>query len=273
MWRAATSRSATSTSGYNALREAEANLRAAQAALQAARLNLDYTQVRAPITGRVGRLEVTVGNLVAAGAGAPVLTTLVSVDPIYAGFDADERIVLDALATPAGRAGSRAISTASRCRWRPRRARQRRFTGQLQLVDNQVDAASGTVRVRAVFDNPDGTLMPGQFARLRMGQARAEPALLINERAVGTDQNKKFVIVVGDDNKAAYREVHARRRGRRPARRDQRAGGRRADRRQRPAARPPGRAWSRRSRCRWPTAPSCATSRARRNADCARPDD
>jgi multidrug efflux system membrane fusion protein len=79
--------------------------------------------------------------------------------------------------------------------------------GRLQLIDNQVNARSGTVRVRAVFDNKDGSLIPGQFAKLRMGQAKTEPALLISERAVGTDQSKKFVMVVGGDNKAAYREV------------------------------------------------------------------
>jgi multidrug efflux system membrane fusion protein len=79
--------------------------------------------------------------------------------------------------------------------------------GHLQLVDNQVNAKSGTVRVRAVFDNHDGSLMPGQFAQLRLGRAATTPALLINERAVGTDQSKKYVMVVGDDNKAAYREV------------------------------------------------------------------
>ena len=79
--------------------------------------------------------------------------------------------------------------------------------GRLQLIDNQVDAKSGTVRVRAVFDNEDGSLIPGQFARIRMGQARNTQALLINERAVGTDQNKKFVMVVGEGNKAEYREV------------------------------------------------------------------
>ena len=97
------------------------------------------------------------------------------------------------------------------------------FEGRLQLIDNQVDARSGTVRVRAVFDNADGSLMPGQFARLRMGQAKTEPALLVNERAIGTDQNKKFVMVVGADNKAEYREVTLGAVRRRPARRDQRA--------------------------------------------------
>ena len=79
--------------------------------------------------------------------------------------------------------------------------------GYLQLIDNQVDAASGTVRVRAVFDNPDGRLMPGQFVRLRMAQPRSGSCLAVSERAIGTDQDKKFVMVVDSDNKAAYREV------------------------------------------------------------------
>jgi multidrug efflux system membrane fusion protein len=77
----------------------------------------------------------------------------------------------------------------------------------MQLIDNQVDSRSGTVRVRAQFDNTDGRLMPGQFARLSMGQPKTEPALTVNERAVGTDQNKRFVFVVSGDNKAEYREV------------------------------------------------------------------
>ncbi|MFG3756773.1 efflux RND transporter periplasmic adaptor subunit, partial [Klebsiella pneumoniae] len=81
------------------------------------------------------------------------------------------------------------------------------FAGHLQLIDNQVDARSGTVRVRAVFDNADGKLMPGQFARVRMGHAESQQALVISERAIGTDQDKKFVMVIGADNKANYREV------------------------------------------------------------------
>ncbi|WP_295638754.1 efflux RND transporter periplasmic adaptor subunit [uncultured Methylibium sp.] len=192
----------------NAQREAEANLRAAQAALQSARLSLAYTQVRAPVAGRVGRLEVTVGNLVAAGPGAPVLTTLVSVSPIYASFDADEQVVARAL-KGLGQGGASARQQIERIPVQMGTAAtaDTPLEGRLQLVDNQVDAKSGTVRVRAVFDNKDGTLMPGQFAKLRMGQARSAQALLINERAVGTDQSKKFVLVVGADNKLAYREV------------------------------------------------------------------
>lgn len=191
----------------NVYREAEANLRAAKAALESARLNLEYTQVRAPVSGRVGRLEITVGNLIAAGPSAPVLTTIVSVDPIYASFNADETIVARSLSAlgPEARAAAEvgqipvAISNISTDgAWLP---------GRLQLIDNQVDATSGTVRVRAVFDNPDGRLIPGQFARIRMAQPKSAPVLAISERAIGTDQSKRFVLVVGDDNKAAYREV------------------------------------------------------------------
>ncbi len=183
----------------NAQQEADANLRAAEAALQSASLNLGYTQVRAPVSGRVGRLEITVGNLVAAGPGAPVLTTLVSVNPIYASFDADEQVVARALKDPQ-RLHDIPVEIETATSSAPLR-------GRLQLVDNQVSAKSGTVRVRAVFDNKDGSLIPGQFAKIRMGSASTVPALLITERAVGTDQSKKFVMVVGEDNKAVYREV------------------------------------------------------------------
>jgi len=189
----------------NAEREAQANLRAAQAALQSARLNLGYTQVRAPVAGRVGKLEITTGNLVAAGPGAPVLTTLVSLNPIYASFDADEQVVVRALRDAGGTGRTKLqgipveMSTAT--------LGDNVLRGKLQLIDNQVNARSGTVRVRAVFDNADGSLIPGQYANLRLGQSHPSRALLINERAVGTDQSKKYVMVVGADNKAAYREV------------------------------------------------------------------
>jgi multidrug efflux system membrane fusion protein len=182
----------------NGEQEADAALRAAQAALRSARLNLAYTEVRAPVAGRVGKLEITVGNLVAAGPAAPVLTTLVSVNPIYASFDADEHVVLRALHD-----GAREIPVEAETVTDGSRLLQ----GRLQLIDNQVNTKSGTVRVRAVFDNKDGSLMPGQYVTLRMGRAKPESAVLVTERAVGTDQNKRFVLVIGDDSKAAYREV------------------------------------------------------------------
>lgn len=190
----------------SAYREAEAALRAAQAALQSAKLNLDFTEIKAPVAGRVGKLEITIGNLVAAGPGAPVLTTLVSVDPIYASFSADESVVMRALKALAD-GNTRGQVERIPVEMTTATSNGATFKGHLQLIDNQVDARSGTVRVRAVFDNTDGYLMPGQFARLRMGQAETAPQLLVSERAVGTDQNKKFVMVVDADSKATYREV------------------------------------------------------------------
>ena len=196
----------------NELRAAEANQRAMQASLDTARLNLGYTEVRAPIDGRVGRIEVTAGNLVPAGPTAPVLTTLVSVNPIYASFEADEQSLARALASLPGSGsggGGDLVEQIGRIpvQMGTLATPGTPFQGRLQLVDNVVDARSGTVRVRAVFDNPDGRLMPGQFARLRLGLARTEPALAVNEGAVGTDQDRRFVMVVGDDNTVAYRQV------------------------------------------------------------------
>ncbi len=191
----------------NEARAAEANLQSTQAELTTARLNLGYTEVRAPIDGRAGRIEVTAGNLVPAGPTAPVLTTLVSVDPIYASFEADEQSLARAIATLPG--GGDLVQQIDRIpvRMGTLGAGGTPLQGRLQLVDNVVDARSGTIRLRAAFDNPDGKLRPGQFARLRLGSARTEPALAIDERAIGTDQDRRFVMVVGDGNVAAYRQV------------------------------------------------------------------
>ncbi len=191
----------------NNYKEAQANLKAAQAAVQTARLNLGYTEVRAPISGRVGRLEVTTGNLVAAGPTSPVLTTIVSVDPIYVSFDADENAVAHALATLGS--GDAALEKIDQIPVEIVTATsgEQPVRGHLQLVNNEIEAATGTLRLRGTFENADGRLKPGQFARVRMGKAKTEPALVVNERAIGTDQDKKYVFVVGDDSKAVYREV------------------------------------------------------------------
>ncbi len=196
-------------SRLNAHAEAKAALDVAKAALDRARLDQDYTEVRAPVSGRVGKAEVTVGNLVSTGAGAPVLTTLVSVDPIYAAFDADEEGVMEALsalrrAVPTGPLPVERIPVRMTV---PGLEDAAAVTGHVQMIDNTVNASSGTVRVRAVFDNPDGLLMPGQFARLSMGRPEAERMLLVSDRAVGTDQDKKYVMVVDPENRADYRAV------------------------------------------------------------------
>jgi multidrug efflux system membrane fusion protein len=191
----------------NDYREAQAALRAAEAQLKTATLNLGYTEIRAPVSGRVGKALITEGNLVAAGAGAPVLTTLVSVDPIYASFDVDEKIVMQALHDLKS-SGDGALDVGRiPVEMEGAVAGAETVHGQLQMIDNVVDAASGTIRVRAVFPNPDGLLIPGQFARLRMGQASTSPLLLITERAVANDQDRRYVLVVDAENKAQYREV------------------------------------------------------------------
>lgn len=186
----------------NAAREAQAALRGAQAALETARLNLGYTRITAPVAGRVSRAEITVGNLVAGSANAPVLTTLVSVSPIYASFEADEQSFLKYAAN--GSAGnSRQLPVHLGLANEEGYPRQ----GRVQSVDNRLDPRAGTIRVRAVFDNADGKLTPGLYARIRLGGTAPHRAILVNERVVGTDQGKKFVLVVGEGNKVAYREV------------------------------------------------------------------
>ncbi|HEV7435667.1 MAG TPA: efflux RND transporter periplasmic adaptor subunit [Pseudorhizobium sp.] len=190
----------------SAQREAQAATQSAEAALKIAQLNLDYTELKAPIAGRVGKLEITEGNLVGAGDAAQVLTTLVSVDPIYASFNANEELVAQILSElPAQKDGVRAldkvpVEISTLAQGEPTR-------GRLQLIDNEVSATSGTIRLRAVFDNPDGDLIPGQFVRVRLGQPRPQEHLLVSESAVGSDQDKKFVLVVDQSNTVAYRPV------------------------------------------------------------------
>lgn len=188
----------------NAYREAEADLKATDAAVQTARLNLQYTEITAPVAGRVSRAEITVGNLVTTGPTAPVLTTVVSVSPMYVSFEVDEPTYIRYAATGAvGNSGVNRIPVAMGLSSEEGYPRQ----GHVQAFDNRIDNGSGTIRVRAVFDNANGTLTPGMFARVRTGDANAKNALLIDDRAVGTDQDKKYVMVVGADNKATYRPV------------------------------------------------------------------
>ncbi|MCV3738810.1 efflux RND transporter periplasmic adaptor subunit [Rhizobium sp. TRM96647] len=187
--------------------EALANLQAAEAALTTARLDLGYTEIRAPISGRVGKLEITAGNLVAAGSVSPALTTLVSSGPIYASFNANEELVARTLAElPGTEAGLAAIDQVP-VEIGTLGDEGTPLVGKLQLIDNEVDAQSGTIRVRAVFDNPGNRLIPGQFVRIRLGEPKAEDRLMVSERAVGTDQDKKFVFVVDDGNTVTYRQV------------------------------------------------------------------
>ena len=182
------------------LKELAANARAAQAAYDGARLNMEYTQVRAPIDGRVGKAEITVGNLVDNSA---VLTSLVSNNEIYAEFDGDEE-TYQRVGGPGQRGAPVAVKIGL--------SHETGFphVGKLEFVDNQLNEKTGSVRMRAIFDNKDNALAPGLFARVRVDagkDGKSSNALLVDERAVGTDQNRKFVYVVGAGNKAEYRAV------------------------------------------------------------------
>ncbi|MCM2449309.1 efflux RND transporter periplasmic adaptor subunit [Agrobacterium vitis] len=191
----------------NSFTQAQAAMGTARAQLQSAQLELDYTQVRAPVSGRVGKLEVTAGNLVASGSSSSVLTTLVSVDPIYASFNVSEQLVAKALSQLPQTGAALADIDRIPVEIGTLADDGTPIKGKLQLINNQVDAASGTIGVRAVFDNPGGRLIPGQFVRVRMGQPVPENKSLVSERAIGTDQDKKFVFVVDADNKVNYRQI------------------------------------------------------------------
>ncbi|MCF1445764.1 efflux RND transporter periplasmic adaptor subunit [Agrobacterium vitis] len=191
----------------NSFTQAQAAMGTARAQLQSAQLELDYTQVRAPVSGRVGKLEVTAGNLVASGSSSSVLTTLVSVDPIYASFNVSEQLVAKALSQLPQTGAALADIDRIPVEIGTLADDGTPIKGKLQLINNQVDAASGTIGVRAVFDNPGGRLIPGQFVRVRVGQPVPENKILVSERAIGTDQDKKFVFVVDGDNKVNYRQI------------------------------------------------------------------
>lgn len=183
-------------------RETSANVRGAQAQLETARLNLAYTRITAPVTGRVSRAEITVGNLVAPGATSPALTTVVSVSPVYASFEIDEQSYLRYTAPGAGggQANLPVYLGLANEEGNP-------HEGKIQSVDNRLDPRSGTIRVRAVFQNEDGRLLPGLYAKVKLGGGAPHAAVLVNDRAVGTDQGKKFVLVLDNANKLVYREV------------------------------------------------------------------
>lgn len=186
-----------------AAQSAQATLAAANAALAAARLNLGFTDVRAPIDGRVSNAHITPGNLV---TSADVLTSVVSVNPVYVYFDADEHtwLKLDHL-----RAKAPAQDRSMRMAVAMGLADEQGYphTGRLDFVDNQMHSDSGTMRLRAVFDNPHGLLTPGLYAHVRLQAGRPEPRILINDRAVGTDLGNQFVYVLGKQDKVQYRRI------------------------------------------------------------------
>lgn len=177
------------------LETANAAVQQAEAALRTARLNLDYTAVRAPLAGRVSRIDVTLGNLV---NDQRVLTTLVASGRVHAYFDVSEQVFLRLRKAPEVQREVR-MGLADEAGL-PRK-------GVVDFIDNRLNPQSATIRLRASFDNGDGLLLPGLFARVRVNASAPRPVVLTPDRAVGTDQNRKFVWVVGADNLPQPRPV------------------------------------------------------------------
>src|SRR5690606_19249640 len=184
-----------------------AQVMAAQAALDAARLNLEFTKVRAPIDGRAGRAMVTAGNLVTAGDAASVLTTLVSLDTVHVYFDADESTFLRY--AQMARDGERPSERDQALPVKVGLSGEEGFPheGKVDFLDNQITRSTGTIRVRALLDNASRQFTPGLFARVRLLGSGQFQAVLVDDRAVLTDQDRKYVYVLDKDNKAQRRDV------------------------------------------------------------------
>ena len=188
----------------NTFRVNTAAVKAAEAELKQSQLDLEHAHVKAPISGRASRAELTVGNLVAPGANAPLLTSIVSNDTIYADFDVDEQTYMASIRAHAtGRDAERKIPV----RLTVQDDKGHAYQGTIYSFDNRIDVTSGTIRARAKFDNADGALVPGMFVSVALADGVSSQELLVPERAISADQSKKFVYVVGPGDKVAYREV------------------------------------------------------------------
>jgi RND family efflux transporter MFP subunit len=197
----------TKTKTYNS---AMAAVKSAGAVLDSAKLNLEFTEIRSPIDGRTSRATVTAGNLISggvSGAGATSLTTVVSQDPLYCYVDVDERSILKYIQLR--REGKRESALDKPIPAEMALAGETGYphTGFTDFVDNKIDPTTGTLRLRGVFPNPDRTLGPGFFARMRIPGSGKYPALLIPDRALGADQAQKFVYVVNAEKKVEFRPV------------------------------------------------------------------
>ncbi len=186
---------------------AQATVEQAQADVNAAKLNVEFTQVRAPISGLISRKNVTEGNLINGGTGGTLLTTIVSLDPIYCYFEADEQSYLRYTnleqegMKPDSRTGENpAYMELSNETGYPHK-------GYIDFIDNRLDPNTGTIRGRGVFPNPGNTLTPGLFARMKITGSGQYKAVLVPDEAVGSDQSQKFVLVVNPEDTVEYRQV------------------------------------------------------------------
>ncbi|PKR47327.1 efflux RND transporter periplasmic adaptor subunit [Thalassospira povalilytica] len=186
----------------NAHRVAQSQVTRAKANLELAEIELDHAFVKAPISGRVSRVELTVGNQVNAGPNAPVLTTIVSTGKIYADFDLDEQTFFASIGDD-----GKIDEAAHNIPVNMTLSNGRQVSGYVHSFDNRIDARTGTIRTRALFDNLDGNLLPGTFAALQVGTLAKQDVIMVSPEAISTDQDRKFVYVVEPDNTVAYRQV------------------------------------------------------------------
>jgi RND family efflux transporter MFP subunit len=191
---------------------AEAQLQAAGAAVRDCELNLEFTSITAPIPGRISRARITTGNLIQAGSGgSSVLTTIVSTNPIYVYFDIDERTLLLSrqMARDENKNPQDDHIKDLKIPVEIGLANEQGFPhqGTMDFVENKVDSSTGTIRIRAVFENSTRFLTPGLFVRVRVPASDYKQALLVAESAIGTDRDKKFLLVVDKDDVAQYHQV------------------------------------------------------------------
>jgi len=189
-------------------RQTEEAVKSARAAVEAEQLNVEFTQVKAPISGRISREFVTVGNLINGGsADSTLLTRIVSLDPIYCYFDVDERSYLKY--SRLWQNGTHGASRTAKITVDLGLADETEFPhhGQLDFIDNRLDPNTGTMTGRAIFPNADQRLIPGLFARLRLPGSQQYEAILLPDEAIGTDQTQRFAFVVNEQNTVEYRKV------------------------------------------------------------------
>jgi multidrug efflux system membrane fusion protein len=179
----------------------------AKARLLQAEINLDHAFVKAPFTGRVSRAEITLGNLVEAGSSAPLLTSIVSSDGIYADFDVDEQTYLTHIRSVAKNKAAENKIPVKLTFGSTNTAEPISYDGVIHSFDNRIDGASGTIRARAYFTNSDTALLSGMFSNIQLGSAISQDHIMINEKAISTNQDRKFVYVIDVESKVAYREV------------------------------------------------------------------
>ncbi|RUO23007.1 efflux transporter periplasmic adaptor subunit [Aliidiomarina minuta] len=188
--------------------QAQARVAATQAALQRAELDLSYTRIKAPMDGRISYAQVTAGNYVT--AGQTLLTSLVSTQKMHAYFDIDEHSYLKyaQLASQGKRADTRSEQQHSNPVFMALMTdTDYHHLGRIDFVDNRVNQQTGTIRLRAVFENDDDLLLPGLFARIKLAGSASREAILIDDKAIGTDLSNKFVFVLNGDNELEYRRV------------------------------------------------------------------